>query len=97
MRYSNLVKVAIETAFDDKNKDTELLLRVLFKQKQIKLKDGNYINPIRHKTFRVLGIQYEREKVFLIDDDKLDAYTRHLEEQNEYLKKQLKDCLEKGE
>jgi hypothetical protein len=82
--YNNLVKVSRETAFDDMNNDTEMLCRVLLKQGHIELNEEKheYVNPAKDDEFQVYGIMYTKEKIFLLDDDKLDDYTRQLEEKN---------------
>ena len=79
--YEKLVQVAIETAFDKENPDTELLLRRLLAMGKIRLVDGQYSrDPLDYeKHFRIDGIEYDREKMFFIENDKLDEYTRQLE------------------
>lgn len=79
--YDKLVKVSIETAFDKQNIDTEFLLRVLLSQNKIEFDDNKkeYVNPQENETFEVNGVMYDREKVYLINDDKLDDYTKQLE------------------
>ena len=79
--YEKLVQVAIETAFDKENRDTELLLRRLLAMGKIRLVDGQYSrDPLDYeKHFRIDGIEYDREKMFFIENDKLDEYTRQLE------------------
>ena len=79
--FDKLVKIAIETAFDTYNEDTETLLRRLLALKRIELKDGLYTrNPLDFEEhFRIDGIEYSREKMFFIEDDKVDEYTKQLE------------------
>lgn len=79
--YEKLVQVAIETAFDKENSDTELLLRRLLAMGKIKLVDGQYSrDPLDYeKHFRIDGIEYDREKMFFIKEDSLDEYTKQLE------------------
>ena len=79
--YEKLIQVAIETAFDKENRDTEFLLRRLLAMGKIKLVDGQYSrDPLDfEKHFRIDGIEYDREKMFFIENDKLDEYTRQLE------------------
>lgn len=79
--YEKLVQVAIETAFDKENQDTEFLLRRLLAMGKIRLVDGQYSrDPLDYeKHFRIDGIEYDREKMFFIENDKLDEYTRQLE------------------
>lgn len=79
--YDKLTKVAIETAFDEQNNDTEFLLRVLLSQHKIEFDNEKkeYVNPQQNKEFEVNGIMFTKEKIYLIDDDKLDEYTEQLE------------------
>lgn len=79
--YEKLVQVAIETAFDKENPDTELLLRRLLAMGKIRLVDGQYSrDPLDYeKHFRIDGIEYDREKMFFIKEDSLDEYTKQLE------------------
>ena len=76
--FENLVRIAIETAFDKSNKDTELLCRRLLAIKKIELKDGLYTrSPFDFEQhFRIDGVEYDREKMFFINDDKLDEYRK---------------------
>lgn len=97
--FENLVRIAIETAFDKSNKDTELLCRRLLAIKKIKLKDGLYTrSPFDFEQhFRIDGVEYDREKMFFINDDKLDEYTKQLEkkvEKYEWSIKELEDEIE---
>lgn len=82
--YTGLVKVSTETAFDTVNEDTEFLCRLLLKQGQIEFNKEKfeYINPRQNKEFEVNGIMYTKEKIFFINDDELDDYTKQLEEKN---------------
>lgn len=78
----SLSRVAIETAFDKQNEDTELLCRRLLAMGEIELKDGMYSRkPFDFEEhFRIDGVEYDREKMFFIEEDKLDEYTKQLEE-----------------
>lgn len=80
--FEDLVRVAIETAFDEQNIDTELLCRRLLAIKRIQLKDGLYTrDPFDFEEhFRIDGVEYNKEKIFFIEEDKLDEYTKQLEE-----------------
>lgn len=80
-KYDKLARISIETAFDSQNKDTEFLLRTLLSQNKIKFDEEKkeYVNPQQTEEFRVNGIMFAKEKVYLINDDKLDEYTRQLE------------------
>ena len=82
--YTGLVKVSTETAFDTVNEDTEFLCRLLLKQGQLEFNKEKfeYINPRQNKEFEVNGIMYTKEKIFFINDDELDDYTKQLEEKN---------------
>lgn len=95
--YENLVRISIETAFDEKNEDTEFLLRCLLKQGKISLnkEKQEYENPQKDKEFDVIGIKFEREKCFLIEDDKLDEYTKQLEYklENSISKEKIEEIL----
>ena len=90
--FDKLVKIAIETAFDTYNKDTEILLRRLLALKRIELKDGLYTrNPLDFEEhFRIDGIEYDREKMFFIEDDKVDEYTKQLETKVKNLEEKVK-------
>lgn len=97
--FENLVRIAIETAFDKSNKDTELLCRRLLAIKKIELKDGLYTrSPFDFEQhFRIDGVEYDREKMFFINDDKLDEYTKQLEkkvEKYEWSIKELENEIE---
>ena len=97
--FENLVRIAIETALDKSNKDTELLCRRLLAIKKIELKDGLYTrSPFDFEQhFRIDGVEYDREKMFFINDDKLDEYTKQLEkkvEKYEWSIKKLEDEIE---
>lgn len=80
--FEDLVRVAVETAFDEQNIDTELLCRRLLAINKIKLENGLYTrDPFDFEQhFRIDGVEYDREKMFFIDEDKLDEYTKQLEE-----------------
>ena len=97
--FEDLVRIAIETAFDKSNEDTELLCRRLLAIKKIELKDGLYTrSPFDFEQhFRIDGVEYDKEKMFFINDDKLDEYTKQLEkkvEKCEWSIKELKDEIE---
>ena len=84
-KYKRLSIEAQATAFDDKNKDTELLLRVLLKQGEIEL---NEKDEYQRKNFDweenlyQLGLMKKREKTFYLPDEEcLDEYTKQLESQ----------------
>lgn len=79
--YDKLVKVAIETAFDEQNNDTEFLLRTLLSQGKILFDNEKkeYVNPQKNKELEVNGIMFTKEKIYLINDDKLDDYTKQME------------------
>ena len=80
--FEDLVRVAVETAFDEQNIDTELLCRRLLAINKIKLENGLYTrDPFDFEQhFRIDGVEYDREKMFFIEEDKLDEYTKQLEE-----------------
>lgn len=94
--YEKLVQVAIETAFDKENPDTELLLRRLLAMGKIRLVDGQYSrDPLDYeKHFRIDGIEYDREKMFFIENDKLDEYTRQLEVKVKNLEEKVKEVTD---
>ncbi len=94
--YEKLVQVAIETAFDKENRDTELLLRRLLAMGKIRLVDGQYSrDPLDYeKHFRIDGIEYDREKMFFIENDKLDEYTRQLEVKVKNLEEKVKEVTD---
>ena len=94
--FDKLVKIAIETAFDTYNKDTEILLRRLLALKRIELKDGLYTrNPLDFvEYFRIDGIEYDREKMFFIEDDKVDEYTKQLETKVKNLEEKVKEVTD---
>lgn len=85
----SLSRIAIETAFDKQNGDTELLCRRLLAMGEIELKDGMYSRkPFDFEEhFRIDGVEYNREKMFFIEEDKLDEYTKQLEEKIKRLEK----------
>jgi len=80
--FEDLARIAIETAFDQTNGDTELLCRRLLAINKIKLENGLYTrDPFDFEQhFRIDGVEYDREKCFFIEEDKLDEYTKQLEE-----------------
>lgn len=94
--FDKLVKIAIETAFDTYNEDTETLLRRLLALKRIELKDGLYTrNPLDFEEhFRIDGIEYSREKMFFIEDDKVDEYTKQLETKVKNLEAKVKEVTD---
>lgn len=81
--YKNLVYIATETAFDEANQNTEFLLRTLLSQHRINFNEESkqYQNPNWDKNFEVNGIKFEKEKIYLIDEDRVDEYTKQLEYQ----------------
>lgn len=83
-----LGRVAIETGFREVNKDCEFLFRRLLAMDFITLKDGMYSRkPFDfEKQFRIDGLLYDKEKIFFLEDDQLDEYTKQLE--NKLLKLQ---------
>ena len=87
--YKQLVDISIETAFDDTNKDTELLCRVLLKQGQITIENGMYHreNFDWEKHLKMLGLEKVREKDFFLQDSKIDEYTKQLEHKIKELEK----------
>ena len=94
--YEKLVQFAIETAFDKENPDTELLLRRLLAMGKIRLVDGQYSrDPLDYeKHFRIDGIEYDREKMFFIEDDKVDEYTKQLETKVKNLEEKVKEVTD---
>ena len=81
--YKNLVYIATETAFNEENHDTEFLLRILLLQHRINFNEESkqYQNPNWDKEFEINGIKFEKEKIYLINEDRLDEYTKQLEYQ----------------
>lgn len=96
--FDKLVKIAIETAFDTYNKDTEILLRRLLALKRIRLENGLYTrDPLDFEEhFRIDGIEYNREKMFFIEDDNLDEYTKQLEKKVEVYEQTIKELKNKN-
>lgn len=94
--YKQLVDISIETAFDDTNKDTELLCRVLLNQKQITIENGMYHreNFDWEKHLKILGLENVREKNFFVQDSQIDEYTKQLEYKIEELEKELNSVKE---
>lgn len=82
-KYEKLSKIAIETTFDGSNNNTEFLARTLLKQGKILFNNESkmYLNPHTDEEFEVYGMMFEKEKCYLLDDDKLDDYTQQLEYQ----------------
>ena len=81
--YKNLVYIATETAFDEANQNTEFLLRTLLLQHRINFNEESkqYQNPNWDKNFEINGIKFEKEKIYLINEDRVDEYTKQLEYQ----------------
>ena len=81
--YKDLVYIATETAFDEANHDTEFLLRTLLLQHRINFNEESkqYQNPNWDKEFEINGIKFEKEKIYLINEDRVDEYTKQLEYQ----------------
>ena len=81
--YKDLVFIATETAFDEANQNTEFLLRTLLLQHRINFNEESkqYQNPNWDKNFEVNGIKFEKEKIYLINEDRVDEYTKQLEYQ----------------
>ena len=81
--YKDLVFIATETAFDEANHDTEFLLRTLLLQHRINFNEESkqYQNPNWDKEFEINGIKFEKEKTYLINEDRVDEYTKQLEYQ----------------
>ena len=84
-KYKRLSIEAQATAFDDQNRSTEILLRVLLKQGEIEL---NEKDEYQRKDFDweenlyQLGLMKKREKTFYLPDEEcLDEYTKQLESQ----------------
>ena len=84
-KYKRLSIEAQATAFDDMNKDTEGLLRVLLKQGEITLDEKGYYQRKDfdwEENLTMMGLMKKREKCFYIPDDEcLDEYTKQLENQ----------------
>lgn len=84
-KYKRLSIEAQATAFDDQNKDTEGLLRVLLKQGEITLDEKGYYQREDfdwEENLYKLGLMKKKEKCFYIPDDEcLDEYTKQLENQ----------------
>ena len=81
--YKDLVFIATETAFDEANQNTEFLLRTLLLQHRINFNEESkqYQNPNWDKEFEINGIKFEKEKIYLINEDRVDEYTKQLEYQ----------------
>ena len=94
--YKKLSSEAQATAFDSRNVDTELLLRVLLKQKQITLENGMYQRQDfdYEPSITVIGKMKKKDKTFFLSDDSLDEYTKQLEHQLEEYE-QIKTILNK--
>lgn len=84
-KYKRLSIEAQATAFNDINKDTETLLRVLLKQGEITLDEKGYYQRKDfdwEENLMILGLMKKREKTFYIPDNEcLDEYTKQLESQ----------------
>ena len=81
--YKNLVYIATETAFDEANQNTEFLLRTLLLQHRINFNEESkqYQNPNWDKSCEINGIKFEKEKMYFINEDSIDEYTKQLEYQ----------------
>ena len=81
--YKDLVYIATETAFDEANHDTEFLLRTLLLQHRINFNEESkqYQNHNWDKSCEINGIKFEKEKTYLINEDRVDEYTKQLEYQ----------------
>lgn len=81
--YKDLVYIATETAFDEVNHDTEFLLRTLLLQNRINFNEESkqYQNPNWDESCERNGIKFEKEKIYFINEDKIDEYTKQLEYQ----------------
>ena len=81
--YKDLVFIATETAFDEANHDTEFLLRTLLLQHRINFNEESkqYQNPNWDKSCEINGIKFEKEKMYFINEDSIDEYTKQLEYQ----------------
>lgn len=81
--YKDLVYIATETAFDEVNHDTEFLLRTLLLQHRINFNEESkqYQNPNWDESCERNGIKFEKEKIYFINEDKIDEYTKQLEYQ----------------
>lgn len=81
--YKDLVYIATEIAFDEVNRATEFLLRILLLQHRINFDEESkqYQNPNWDKSCEVNGIKFEKEKTYLINEDRVDEYTKQLEYQ----------------
>ncbi len=81
--YKDLVYIATETAFDEVNHDTEFLLRTLLLQHRINFNEESkqYQNSNWDKSCEINGIKFEKEKTYLINEDRVDEYTKQLEYQ----------------
>lgn len=81
--YKDLVFIATETAFDEANHDTEFLLRTLLLQHRINFNEESkqYQNPNWDKSCEINEIKFEKEKMYFINEDSIDEYTKQLEYQ----------------
>ena len=81
--YKDLVYITTETAFDEANHDTEFLLRTLLLQHRINFNEESkqYQNLNWDKSCEINGIKFEKEKTYLINEDRVDEYTKQLEYQ----------------
>ena len=80
-----LLRISLLTckAFDEVNQNTEFLLRTLLLQHRINFNEESkqYQNPNWDKEFEINGIKFEKEKIYLINEDRVDEYTKQLEYQ----------------
>lgn len=91
-----LAKAGIETAFDDSNKDTEILCRVLLKYNKIKLENGFYQrDPMDwEENFTLVGFEMDREKMMYIGDDESKEYIEQLEYKLKKAEKEIEELKE---
>lgn len=82
--YNELVRFVLEDAFNDLNENMEGTLRCLLKQGIIKLQNNHYIRndlPIEDDGMYLIGIPHKRERVYFLEDDEIDDYTKSLEQE----------------
>lgn len=79
--FNKLIEIATETAFDRFNERTETLLRRLKALGKIKLVNGEYQRDKLdfEEHFIIDGIEYNKEKMFILEEDKIDEYTKQCE------------------
>lgn len=93
-----LINIAIETAFDKSNKNTESLCRRLLAMGKIKLNEKGFYtrDPLDwEKHFKIDNIVYDREKAYFVGESELDDYTKQLEEKVKDQEKEIKKLKEK--